>query len=387
MLYNDKLADVEQLLIKMYLDGLDPMEETRLEDLLNKHTGAADLYEYYKTIGRYELPPKDMILSQQLAYEKMLQEVKQTKVPVIGRKHVWPYTLTMAAAILGLVLIIIKPKVRPTPADSQKIATLANDTVAKISLRLANGTQIVLKQSGKQPILAGESQLLADNTEKTLELVAVADNDSRWNTLEVPRKLDYKINLSDGSTVHLNAATRLKFPFSFSGSKREVHVEGEAYFIIAKKANQPFIVHTNDIDIEVLGTTFNVNTYSEDVVYTALVDGSIKVKGGKRDVLLRPGHYLSAHKGDYKIIPLDEDAILSWRRGVYYFYNTPLEEICSTLVRWFDVKVIIDDPAMRSLSFSGKLDKNQPIGNFLAAMQATSMFNYRFEGEMLHISR
>jgi ferric-dicitrate binding protein FerR (iron transport regulator) len=387
MLYNDRIADIEQLLIKKHLDQLDPTEATRLEVLLKEHSEAIALSEYYIKIGRYDLPHKDEIPSQREAYERMVHKANQLPVRIISRKRFWSYTLAAAAAILCVVLISVRYNDRSTLNSNRGLSAMGKDTASQITLQLANGDQVVLNQAGKQTIQVGESELVADNTEKTLEIVEVSNKDSRWNTLDVPRKLDYKINLSDGSTVHLNASTRLKFPFSFTGKKREVYIEGEAYFTVVKKANQPFIVHTAEADIEVLGTEFNINTYSNEVIQAALVNGSIKVKGDKQQVLMKPGDHLMAHNEDYLITPLDEDAVLSWRRGVYYFYNTPLQDINAMLVRWFDVEVVIDDAAMKFTSFSGKLDKKQPLINFLRAMQATSMFNYRFEGRVLHISR
>ncbi|MGY0036742.1 FecR family protein [Pedobacter sp. NJ-S-72] len=100
-----------------------------------------------------------------------------------------------------------------------------------------------------------------------------------WSTLVVPVKLDYQITLSDGTRVWLNSASSLHFPFSFSGATREVYLTGEAFFKVAKNPDQPFIVHTNQTDVKVLGTEFNVNSYNSNITMTSLVEGSVKTSG------------------------------------------------------------------------------------------------------------
>src|SRR5690606_25037817 len=109
-----------------------------------------------------------------------------------------------------------------------------------------------------------------------------------WNIISVPFKRDYKLILSDGTEVWLNSLSNLRFPFNFIGEKREVFLEGEAYFKVAKDT-KPFIVHVGETDIKVLGTSFNINSDGTQVI-TSLVEGSVLNSAGNESVLLKPGY-------------------------------------------------------------------------------------------------
>jgi ferric-dicitrate binding protein FerR (iron transport regulator) len=111
-----------------------------------------------------------------------------------------------------------------------------------------------------------------------------------FNTLATPRGGQYKVVLADGSEVWLNASSSLRFPTVFTGNQREVELTGEAYFEVAKNKERPFRVKVGDIQVNVLGTHFNINAYAdESAVKTSLLEGSVKIIKGKTSGLLKPG--------------------------------------------------------------------------------------------------
>src|SRR5690606_10744959 len=136
-----------------------------------------------------------------------------------------------------------------------------------IELKLADGTLIPLSEAGVVDI--GISKLQRVNGKLVCQSRNTALN---CNTLSVRYNMDFKLLLSDGTEVWMNSGTQLRFPFNFNGKTREVYLEGEAYFKVAKNADRPFIVHANGTQVQVLGTSFNVSTYDDEVV-TSLVEG------------------------------------------------------------------------------------------------------------------
>jgi ferric-dicitrate binding protein FerR (iron transport regulator) len=385
MFYNEEKAHIEQLLLKKHSGLLTKEEQLEFDNLLQDNPEFKQLASYYE--GRHEqlLTAVDgQIVEHKLIALK--ERLKRDRTHPIIYRRIAPYTAVAAVAVLAIVaLIVTNHSINLNPKKENRLANVGSSSNKQVILHLAGGQEIILNQSGKQSIQAGNKRLVADN--KTLNLSSSTDRANGWNTLEVPRKLDYKVNLADGSTVHLNSASKLKFPFTFTGTTREVYVEGEAYFIIAAKAGHPFIVHTEQGDITVLGTEFNINTYTPEVLKAALVNGAVQVSTGGNQVVLKPGEYFTKIGAYNSIVPLDSKAILSWQKGVYYFHNTPFREIAAMLPRWFDVRVIIDDESLNDMPFTGELDKAESLDIFLKAMQYTSGIEYHNKDGVLHISK
>ncbi|SJN49345.1 putative anti-sigma factor [Sphingobacterium faecium PCAi_F2.5] len=172
---------------------------------------------------------------------------------------------------------------------------------------------------------------------------AVAETQSaQFATIETPRGGVYDVILPDGTRVKLNAATTLRYPTVFAADKREVRVDGEAYFEVAKRKNQPFIVETANQQVSVLGTHFNVNTYgNKSEMKTTLQEGKVQVKeltSGKHIILL-PGYQSLVNKGKLISRAVDVNQELAWVDGRFNFDGKSLFEVMDDLSRWYNVDV------------------------------------------------
>jgi ferric-dicitrate binding protein FerR (iron transport regulator) len=211
------------------------------------------------------------------------------------------------------------------------------------------------------------------------------------NTLVVPATLSYTITLSDGTEVSLNSMTALKFAFTFAADKREVWLNGEAFFQVAKDDSRPFVVHTPLTDIKVLGTSFNVNTYDSFEVKTSLVEGAVRAESaqGKDQVLLKPGYeaVFSPHAG-FAVHSFDANNVLSWMSGVYYFEHAALSSIGPVISRWYGDSLIFDDPRAAASRFSGAMIKEKNLKEFLDNLTLTSNIQVRYAngGKEIHLS-
>jgi ferric-dicitrate binding protein FerR (iron transport regulator) len=207
-----------------------------------------------------------------------------------------------------------------------------------------------------------------------------------WNTLTVPPKTDYKIELADGTEVHLNASSTLRFPFIFPGKTREVYLEGEAYFIVAKHPKQPFIVHTPSTSVKALGTAFNINSYDSGMIITSLVQGAaVTDVGDTLDVTLKPGYEAIYRTGErFKVKRFDEAVTLGWREGIYRFRNKHLQELEPVIQRWFGLKLAFDRQSMAVMQYSGCLEKDKPLQDFLEQLSATLNIGYRIYDNTIH---
>jgi transmembrane sensor len=225
-----------------------------------------------------------------------------------------------------------------------------------------------------------------NNTGETLTYNSNRFDNGSMNTLTVAPGMDYLITLADGSKVWMNSTTKIDFPFSFSGKTREISIDGEAYLEVAKKNDQPFIVHLPGSEVQVLGTEFNVNTYDTGTIKVSLIEGSVKFNAASGNLTLKPGRqgvYLR-NKNIYDQI-FDSQKTLSWRKGIFYFDESPLEEIAKIIPRWFNTKTVIDNERNKSKRFVGVVNKNLPLSEFLKTLEYVADFKSYFDKDgVLH---
>lgn len=253
-----------------------------------------------------------------------------------------------------------------------------------IALTLADGRTINLNEEKGQLESSGTA---LENTSQTLiikenEKMKVADEALAFNTLTVPIGMDYKIELPDGSQVWLNSATTMKFPLHFQSHQREIYIDGEAYFDIEEDANRPFILHLPHSDVQVLGTEFNVNTYESGVDKVALIEGSVKLKVEEKESIISPGTEITYSKeGGMSEQSFQAKQVLAWQRGLFYFYDASLLQICQVLPRWYGLDIQLDNPTIKSKRFAGILDRNQPIEVFLEDLKTITQIEYYIDSE------
>lgn len=311
-------------------------------------------------------------------------QLVEEKLQPRPRRMWWSGGWLIAALVTGVVstgLIFVWQAVRTENPRPKELAVVETTEKPGLQLKLADGQTVMLPYNQtNQQLSAGNVKLSAGS--KKLQYTGTGEG---FNTLVVPPKMDYKLVLSDGTEVWLNATSRLRFPFTFSGDKREVYLEGEAFFTVAKNATQPFIVHTEKSDIQVLGTTFNVSAYKDAVMRTSLVSGAVVSKTGKTEVILKPGEEAVLAGEKFDVRKFDEDEVLAWMRGIYIFHNTSLQDIGGVIGRWYGVKVVFDNPEIAGKKFTGGLEKLQHLDYFLETLQIVGNVQHSYDKQgVLH---
>ncbi len=216
----------------------------------------------------------------------------------------------------------------------------------KAVLTLADGSKILLDGS-ERGLIANESGIkitkLSDGTITYEATTAGNSNTNRlaYNTIETPKGGKYQVILPDGSKVWLNAASTLKFPTAFTGKERDVELEGEAYFEVAKNKLLPFRVHTKDMNIFVTGTQFNVMAYKdEQFSATTLVEGSVDIKNSSEKLSLVPGEQAVNKTGtSLRKNEVDVEQFIAWKNGLFQFNNTDIQSVMRQIGRWYDVSI------------------------------------------------
>lgn len=211
-----------------------------------------------------------------------------------------------------------------------------------------------------------------------------------WNTIEVPIGQRTSLKLADGTTIWLNAKSKLTFPSFFTGNKREVILDGEAVFKVVHNEKMPFIVKTRKFDLKDLGTEFNVYAYNNsDIFETTLVKGKVQLqnKKTKDSIDLKPNQaaVYSALTNKLILKNVNADESLSWIDGVYSFNNQPLSSIIQRLERYYEVTIYTKDSKILGNRFTGKFRYSDPIEVILEVVKKSNPFKYRRTGNEIII--
>lgn len=199
---------------------------------------------------------------------------------------------------------------------------------------------------------------------------------------------NHEITLPDGSTALLNADSRLTWKSDFEEGSRDIHLEGEAFFDVVHDPRRPFIVHTGQIDVKVLGTTFNVRAYPDDAEpITTLVSGSVEVTGQSQSkVTLRPLQtaVLDRRAERFEIFDIKENEAAPWRDGKLIFRDAPLENVIRDIERKYDVECNVESLEMKDFLFTGTFD-NLTIEEVLRVLKISSDIDYKIEGKSIEL--
>ena len=261
----------------------------------------------------------------------------------------------------------------------------------KARLVLSTGQQIDLTREKAAVIEQNGSIVKWDSTGEIRYHRSSQDNERTliYNRIEVPRCGEFQITLSDGTRVWLNAATDLEYQVEFAAGVREVKLQGEAYFKVAKDADHPFIVRAGDYRLQVSGTEFNLNTYDSNRIEAVLVKGSIgfQANTAAEEIKLKPNQVGIANpqSGDMQIYDTDIYPYIAWKNNDMVFVNERLESIMQKVERWYDVEVIFGKNELKELRFYGDIKRYADIRELLAYLEQTSRIRFKIENRTIVI--
>lgn len=303
----------------------------------------------------------------------------------------WP-RIAVAASILlvcGASLIFYLNNINGEKDLNTSVLNDVTPGINNATLTLANGQKIILDNAANGKI-AEQAGVSVSKTADGQIMYSIKDlkntGKADFNTLSTANGEQYQIILPDGTKVWLNAATSLKFPLTFAGlSQRKVTLIGEAYFEVYKDKKKPFIVHSAQQDVEVLGTHFNINAYKDEpTVKTTLLEGAVKVN---RNYILKPGEQFTINqegKAGIKLVNVED--VIAWKKGNFEFNDENVYEIMRKVARWYDVEVIYENQIPLT-KMEGTMSRFQNVSRILDVLESTGLLSYRVEGKKLYISK
>lgn len=368
-------------MIKRYVAGTATAEEILFIEAYYKHLDKeANILD--------QLKEEELETLGEVGFQRVLANINQ---PTKNRKSI-PFYKYIAAAVVFIAFIsgflyFSKDRVitqNTLLVKKQKIDVLPG--VDKAILTLSDGSKIVLDDAKNEKIVEKAGLVISKTTDGQL-LYKVSSTLPKsatiaYNTIATSKGNQYQVLLPDGTKVWLNAASSLKYPEVFTGNERKVILSGEAYFEVAKNKDMPFRVHSRNQDVQVLGTHFNINSYSDDQsIKTTLLEGAIKVSNANFSKILKPGEQSLVENnglGNINVIKnIDVDGEIAWKKGLFSFNNVALKTILIQLERWYDIK--IDYQSIPDKRYNGMVPRKSNLSEVLNMLELTGNISFKIE--------
>lgn len=378
---------MENLIIKYLNETISEAETLQLIEWLQTPKNQKTFKEFVKINSN--LQQQYAKIDSESAYNELIIKIKNLTFNENEKptrvKRLYPIWLKYAAVVVGVALIGLgvyytSPE-NNTPSVTSGITLQLED--GSIQVIDENAETIILDASGKKISEQKSNQLVywQTHSEKALS----------YNTLSVPYGKTFKLMLSDSSLVVLNAGTKLKYPVHFiKGENRTVFLNGEAYFEISKDSEHPFIVSTEDMDVKVLGTHFNVNSYTEDhKTYTVLVEGKVKAKNKlleSDEKLLHPNEKVFFDNEALQIKTVNVEKYVAWVQGQLVFVDDSFDVIVNKLQRKFNVKIENNYPALNKINITATFT-NETIEDVLKTFQTYTDFEWTLTDGVVVINK
>ncbi len=369
------------ILIRKYLSGTATTEEMEAVEQWYQDYGPNLEVFVGNEEERSEQELHDKILSR---LRTTLYAPPQAKVTPMWKK------LAAAASIVVLVSVGGWYLMHDRSGDNTQVASQSgiNPDFEQATLTTSDGSKIELGKKSLQPINEKNGVVISNDGRQLSYTSSQSGNNVFFNTLEVPRKGVYSLVLADGTKVWLNSLSSLTYPTSFPGRERRVSIKGEAYFEIAKNPKQPFIVDVEGGQaIEVLGTSFNVNAYTnEEQISTTLLEGAVRVKAGDQQQMLLPGQeaQYSLSRKALKVRKIaDANDAISWKNGFFVCSGKDLKAILRQVTRWYDIEVVYQGN-IKPEAFEGTISRNMNLSELLSMLEITGV-KFSFQGKQLTV--
>lgn len=382
------LFEISALIYKSLAGDITREEQLKLDSWKNASERNLDLYE--KICSDKIMRDKIKLYSEsnvQTAFDSFVRkrEKKNMRRRLVVR-------ISRYAAIIALPLLVALFYFNRTEI-SDGLSEFSENTMPAIRnapvLTLSNGQQMLLynqditlnEENGVQITMKTQGGMHY-NTSDSIKAEMV------YNTLTTPSQCDFAFTLADGTRVWLNAKSSLRYPVAFTGDERVVYAEGEVYLEVAKDREHPFFVVLNGMKVEVLGTSFNINSYAdENFAEVTLVEGHIAAHVDDRSYDLLPNRQLRWDKVnrnvDIKTVNVND--YIAWKEGHYVFKGRMLSEVAKVLQRWYDVEVVFESEECAGVIYTGVVYKEENFDVFVQRLRETSSLSCRMEGDKLYV--
>lgn len=361
------------------------------------HDKLHDLWERFKNMpdAHNHIAPNN----NDILFHKILDKIghaekkERTGKSILSRSGTKWIGIAATVIFIAGLLFVYQKNSTIAPSAVPFINVLDTDV---ITLQLDNGTIETISESGERTITTQQGAVVVSQQGTSLNYIGNEVNNTLvYNTLNIPHGKRFDLILSDGTKVMLNSGSSIKYPVQFlPGNNRKVFLMGEAYFEVAKDTEHPFVVNVDDMEVQVLGTQFNLSYYPEDrEITTVLVEGSVELykEGANRNThtttLLRPGQKAAWRKSENKmsVHQVDTEIYTAWKEGYLLFKAAPFSKIRTQLERHFNITIEDQAKFMENQVYTATF-KEETIEEILEAFKEDTPFKYTREDSKIIIT-
>ena len=375
---------IAKLICKERIAGLNDSEKKRLDSWRNESGKRERVFLDLQRISTEELEKRYDKVDVDLKWESFKKRQQQRK-----------RNIRMGVAVAASICLLI------TSGLWLWLGTLGEERVVlaeqgrqnNVCLVLSTGEMVDISNVGQEEVkLDKGTKLYEGNRLEYVRPDSLHKKELEFNQLIIPKGTFYHLVLSDGTKVWLNADSKIKYPVSFGQDKREVSLRGEGYFEVAKDSTRPFIVSTDKMDVRVLGTTFDVNTYEDEgKSFVVLVEGLVEVSAGKGESrIITPGYMAEVNMHDVQakihVSKCDTEHYIAWKNGNFSFRNASLTEILKRVSRYYDVTVIREQ-VFEEEYYTGDVSSDVSLESLLAVIESSTSVSFKVERKIVYVQK
>ncbi|MDR0265934.1 MAG: FecR family protein [Sphingobacterium sp.] len=364
------------------------MTEKEITDLLQRYTAKQctpaeiNLVESWYNSMNYDHPvnAEEFESIKRLSWDALNPQLRK-------QRSFYPY----AAIFWGLLFLSIATYFifqNYTTKDSSRITTKIQPVGYRAMLLIGSKDSVDLNalQVGKTVNARGIWIKKLDNGTIAYEMQSIDKNTNTLNKLIVPRGGQFKIRLADSSLVFVNSESELEFPSQFEGNERRIKMVGEGYFEVAKNKQKPFIVESNEQQVTVLGTKFNIHAYrNEKNITTTLIEGKVRVSSPQGQAILQPGDQAIYNGHGIQVSLAKNTTALTWKDDIFVFDSETLGNIMQQLSRWYNIEVQFANKDIGQIRFTGSISKHRDIDQVLHLLEITGKVKFTIDNKKIYV--
>lgn len=367
-------------LIDKYLDGKATADEINLLESYYQLFDAAPA-----ALGAIDQKEQELI---GLALQKQIKN--RIGIPVVPLYRTWP---RIAIAVAAAIALIFGGAYFFNATQKNSMNFAQNDIAPGrngATLTISNGQMITLDDA-KKGVVIGEELKYSDGTPLSLHAGEGQNSAKGMLTASTAKGQTYEFTLPDGTTVWLNAESKIVFSSKFTGNERRILLSGEAYFAVKHNEKQPFRIESRGQVVEDIGTEFNIQAYEDDPqIKTTLVEGSasvVSVQHPKNSVVLSPNQQAILNSGKIKVQTADTEQETAWKQGVFMFRSERIGDLMKRVERWYNVNIVYEDISLAEMKFSGAISRYENISKLLDILQTTGQIHFQITDKQITVTK
>lgn len=372
---------MKTLLIKYLNETISEAEKDQLLEWLQTPQNQKTFKEFVKI--NHRLNNQNINFEDERVYQDLLHQIEKSSKKASLRKLI-PHWLKYAAVIVGVAIVGLGIYINSSKKDTTPAAP-------GITLELEDGSIIQLDENSNEAIVDAFGKRISQQKDNELIYDHAGHKELSYNTIKIPYGKIFKLSLSDGTHIVLNAGTTLRYPVNFiPGEERLVFLNGEAYFDVAEDEAHPFVVNTEDLNVKVLGTHFIVNSYQEvHKTFTVLVEGKVLVENklvAEDQKLLKPNERVFFDHEQLAVENVNTGKYMAWMQGKLIFENDSFEYIIRKLERKYDVEIDNNYPVLDEMNITATFT-NESIEEVLRTFQTYKNFEWTLKNGVVTINK